>query len=88
IYAIRTAARDELMRRLEEQGIGCGVHYPIPVHLQEAYASLGCAKGSFPVSETTSDEFVSLPMFPELTAAQIDYVAGAVRDFVEVGALG
>ncbi|MDQ6623820.1 MAG: DegT/DnrJ/EryC1/StrS family aminotransferase, partial [Verrucomicrobiota bacterium] len=42
IYAIRTAARDELMRRLEEQGIGCGVHYPIPVHLQEAYASLGC----------------------------------------------
>lgn len=87
IYAIRVQARDEVMQRLEKKGISCGVHYPVPVHLQEAYASLGHERGSFPISEATSDEFISLPMFPELTNSQIDAVADAVKECVRVGAL-
>jgi dTDP-4-amino-4,6-dideoxygalactose transaminase len=78
IYAIRTKRRDDLMRHLTAQEIGCGIHYPIPVHLQDAYKSLGLGRGSFPVSERCADEFVSLPMFPELESAQIDYVAEQV----------
>ncbi len=87
IYALRVPMRDELLRALEERGIGCGVHYPVPVHLQEAYAGLGHRRGSFPISELTSDEFISLPMFPELTPEQIETVAHAVKDCLAVGAL-
>lgn len=83
IYAIRAPRRDELMRALGQQGIGCGIHYPVPVHLQEAYRPLGHARGSFPVAERCADEFVSLPMFPELTPEQVDYVANAVAVWVE-----
>lgn len=87
IYAIRVEARDEIMRLLEEAGIGCAVHYPVPVHLQPAYASLGYEPGSFPVSERVAAEFVSLPMFPELTSVQIDEVARCVRQSVASGLL-
>ena len=83
IYAIRAPKRDELMKSLAEQGIGSGIHYPVPVHLQEAYRSLGLGRGAFPVAERCADEFVSLPMFPELTPEQVEYVAGAVRAWVE-----
>ncbi len=85
IYAIRVSERDELMRSLEEQGIGCGIHYPIPVHLQEAYKNLGYVRGAFPVSERTSDEFLSLPMFPELSESQVKRVAAAVKAALPVG---
>ena len=74
--------RDELIRSLAGQGISSGIHYPIPVHLQEAYRSLGLARGAFPVAERCADEFVSLPMFPELTPGQVEAVAGAVRAWV------
>ncbi len=87
IFAIRVQERDEVMRLLEEKGIGCGVHYPIPVHRQKAYEHLGLGESSFPVSETTAAEFISLPMFPELTTQQIDQVADALRESVSVGAL-
>ncbi len=83
IYAIRAPKRDELIATLAKQGISCGIHYPIPVHLQEAYRSLGLARGAFPVAERCADEFVSLPMFPELTPAQVETVARAVRAWVE-----
>jgi dTDP-4-amino-4,6-dideoxygalactose transaminase len=86
IYAIRVQDRDEVMRVLEEKGIGCGVHYPVPIHLQEAYRSLGYKSGAFPVSERTAGEFISLPMFPELTEAQIQFVAEAVKASIAVGA--
>ena len=66
VYAIRVQDRDEVMRQLERKGIGCGVHYPIPVHLQQAYVSLGHQRGAFPVSEQIANEFLSLPMFPSL----------------------
>jgi len=79
VYAIRIRDRDELLRSLSAQGIGCGIHYPIPVHLQPAYRSLGYGPGTFPVSEKCAREFLSLPMFPELTDAQIEAVVQAVR---------
>jgi len=64
---------------MARRGIACGIHYPIPVHLQEAYRSLGYAKGSFPVSERCADEFLSLPMYPELTAEQLGVVVGELK---------
>ena len=82
LYAIRVPQRDELIRSLGDQGISSGIHYPIPVHLQEAYRSLGLSCGAFPVAERCADEFVSLPMFPELTSAQIEAVGRAVRAWV------
>ena len=63
------------MAALAEKGISCGIHYPVPVHLQDAYGFLGLKAGRFPVAEKCAGEFLSLPMFPELTAEQITYVA-------------
>lgn len=83
IYAIRCSGRDEALRSLAADGIGCGVHYPIPVHLQEAYRSLGHARGSFPIAEKCAEEFLSLPMFPELTSEQLGRVTEAVRAAVK-----
>ena len=79
IYAIRTAHRQAWMDALAAQGIQTGIHYPIPVHLLPAYADLGYRAGQFPHSERAANEVLSLPMFPELTAAQTDAVAAAVR---------
>jgi dTDP-4-amino-4,6-dideoxygalactose transaminase len=79
IYAIRTKNRDALIAKLGEKGVNCGIHYPVPVHMQNAYASLGFKAGSFPVAEKVASEFVSLPMFAELTPDQISYVAGEVK---------
>jgi dTDP-4-amino-4,6-dideoxygalactose transaminase len=87
VYAIRVQERDEVRRFLEEKGIGCGVHYPIPIHLQEACRSLDYAEGAFPVTENLAEEFLSLPMFPELTEQQTDYVASCVSEAVGVEAL-
>ncbi len=79
VYAIRTQNRDAFMKNLSEQGITCGIHYPVPLHLQEAYQSLGYGKGDFPVAEICAREFVSLPMFPELTEESVRYVAEQIR---------
>jgi dTDP-4-amino-4,6-dideoxygalactose transaminase len=87
IYAIRVQERDEAMRLLKEKGIECGIHYPVPVHLQEAYRSLGYRQGEFPMAERIAEEFISLPMFPELTPEQVGQVIAAVKDSVAVGAL-
>jgi dTDP-4-amino-4,6-dideoxygalactose transaminase len=79
IYAVRTLNRDRVLAQLERRGVHCGIHYPIPVHLQEAYQSLGYARGAFPVAEQCADEFLSLPMFPELTPEQLATVVREVR---------
>lgn len=78
IYAIRVANRKTFMHHLETRGIGCAIHYPVPVHLQEAYASLAYRRGAFPVAERCAAEFVSLPIYPELTSGQVDAVVQAV----------
>jgi dTDP-4-amino-4,6-dideoxygalactose transaminase len=85
IYAVRVRERDEVMRLLEENGIGCAVHYPVPIHLQKAYQPLGYLPGAFPVSERSSAEFISLPMFPELTEVQVRLVTDAVKGALQVG---
>jgi dTDP-4-amino-4,6-dideoxygalactose transaminase len=79
LYTVRLRERDALAAALAAEGIHTGLHYPIPVHLQPAYADLGYAAGAFPVAERAANEVLSLPMFPELTAEQIATVAAAVR---------
>lgn len=75
--------RDQVLRKLGDHGVSCAIHYPIPVHLQEAYRGLGYAKGSFPVAERCAEQFLSLPMYPELTVEQIHYVAEQLKSAVE-----
>jgi len=82
IYAIRVRDRDVLMQKLAAQGISCGIHYPVPLHLQEAYKFLGYKKGDFPVAEKCAAEFVSLPMYPELSVESIRYVTDKIKDIV------
>jgi dTDP-4-amino-4,6-dideoxygalactose transaminase len=82
IYAIRVKDRDALIASLASKDIHCGIHYPIPLHLQQAYKSLGYRKGAFPVAETAASEFVSLPMFAELTGEQIARVATELKAIV------
>jgi dTDP-4-amino-4,6-dideoxygalactose transaminase len=79
IYAVRVKERDQVLQSLAGKGISCAIHYPIPVHLQEAYRFLGFRKGSFPVSERCAEEFLSLPMFPELSSEQIHAVAEELK---------
>ena len=74
VFAVRVPGRDRLMEALGESGIACGVHYPVPIHLQQAYANRGEGAGSFPVAERCALEFLSLPMFPELSEEQIAFV--------------
>jgi len=82
IYAIRVPGRDRLIAALAEKDIHCGIHYPIPVHLLDAYQSLNLGKGSFPVAEKSASEFVSLPMYAELTGEQIAKVAADLKGIV------
>ena len=83
VYAIRVPGgkRDALKQHLAERGIGTGVHYPVPVHLQEASAFLGYRPGDFPVTERLAGEVLSLPMYAELGDAQVETVADAIREF-------
>ena len=77
IYAVRAKGRQQVMDALAEKGISCGVHYPVPIHLQRAYANKNL--GNFPVAERTAEELISLPMFPELTREQITYVSEEIK---------
>lgn len=79
LYVIRVAQRDQLLAALGQRGVSCAIHYPKPVHLQKAYASLGYGPGSFPISERVAPELLSLPMFPELTEAQIETVVRELK---------
>jgi len=79
VYAVRSKQREALQKALQEREVQTGIHYPIPVHLLPAYSELGHRRGDFPHSEQAADEVLSLPMYPELTAAQIETVAEAVR---------
>lgn len=81
VYAVRTLDRDMLMSYLARRNIHCGIHYPLPIHLQEAYRILGLGQGTFAVAETCANELLSLPMYPELNKNQIENVAQGIEDF-------
>ena len=87
IYAVRVPEREHAVWLLGKKGIQFGIHYPVPIHRQKAYQSLGYGIGSFPVAETLAQQLISLPMFPELTRSQIDMVVYALKDAALAAAL-
>ncbi|MFY7920820.1 MAG: DegT/DnrJ/EryC1/StrS family aminotransferase, partial [Gemmatimonas sp.] len=80
-YTIRVTQRDALQTHLKDRGIGSNVYYPLPLHLQPCFAYLGYTEGQCPVAERAAKEVLSLPVFPELTTAQLDEVIATVRGF-------
>ena len=81
LFVIRTKSRDQLAKRLEKYGVETAVHYPIPSHLQAPYRQLyNSAEGMFPISEKLAGEVLSLPMYPELSDEEVDYVCGLIRN--------
>jgi dTDP-4-amino-4,6-dideoxygalactose transaminase len=83
LYVILADNRDGLQEFLSEKGIATGLHYPLPLHRQKAYAHLGHKKGDFPVAESAAERLLSLPMYPELTEEQIDYVCTSIKEFMK-----
>lgn len=81
LYVVRTKLRDPLQRFLSDQRIGCGIHYPIPIHLQPAYKFLGYKVGDFPITEKLAKEILSLPLYPELTDRQQNFVINKIKEF-------
>jgi dTDP-4-amino-4,6-dideoxygalactose transaminase len=81
LYVIHTDRRDAMQQFLADKGIATGLHYPKPLHLQNAYAHLGLAEGAFPAAENSARHLLSLPMFAELTRDQMDYVADSIKEF-------
>jgi dTDP-4-amino-4,6-dideoxygalactose transaminase len=81
LYVVRHPRRDDLKKFLEDNGVGCALHYPLPLHLQKCYASLGYKTGDFPVAEKAARECLSLPIYPELTDKQIQRVVEVVKNF-------
>ena len=82
LYVIMVDDRDGLQNHLNSKGVASGLHYPLPLHLQKAYDYLGYKKGDFPVTENTADRLLSLPMFPELTREQIEYVVESIKEYI------
>lgn len=85
LYVIRCPDRDGLRAHLHEQGIATGIHYPVPIHLQKAYESLGYRVGAFPTTEQYATEILSLPMYPELRPEQISHVTEQITSFLASG---
>jgi dTDP-4-amino-4,6-dideoxygalactose transaminase len=83
LYVIRTGDRDGMMKHLKNVGIGTGIHYPIPLHLQKAYAALNYRRGNFPVCEKAASDIVSLPMYPQLKSEQQVQIVGEILNFAE-----
>ena len=81
LYVVRHPRRDDLKKHLEANGVGCALHYPLPLHLQKCYASLGHKPGDFPVAEKAARECLSLPIYPELTEEQLRRVAEVIKNF-------
>lgn len=81
LYVVRHPQRDQLKEYLDANGVGCALHYPLPLHLQKCYAGLGYKAGDFPVAEKAARECLSLPVYPELTDAQIQRVVAVIKEF-------
>jgi len=84
LYVVRVQEREALQAALAEAGIGTGIHYPIPLHLQKAYEQLNYKKGDFPVTERVAAEIVSLPMYPQMSEEQLANVAKRVKQFASL----
>lgn len=82
LYVLLIDDRDRLQQFLGDKGIATGLHYPMPLHLQRAYAYLGFKEGAFPVTENVADRLLSLPMYPQLSKEQIEYVAESIKKFI------
>lgn len=82
LYVVCTNDRDRLQKHLNDDGIGTLIHYPVPPHLQKAYADLGFSKGDFPIAEKIADTCLSLPMWPGLTMEQINIISKSIRNFI------
>ena len=82
LFVIQVENRDGLQKFLQENGVASGLHYPVPLHLQEAYRTLGYSAGDFPVAETAAKKILSLPMYPELTETQIMYVCEKIGEWI------
>ena len=80
LYVVRVPERDRVLAHLHEHGVGAGLHYPVPLHLQPAFAHLGHRPGDFPVTERIAQEIISLPLYPEITEAQVDRVVEVLRE--------
>ena len=78
LYTVRVPQRDRVLKELNAAGIGAGIHYPAPIHLTPAFAGLGYAEGAFPVAEQAARDLLSLPLFPEITAAQQERVVSVL----------
>ena len=78
LFVVQVPRRDDVLRALKARGVQCGVHYPVPLHLQPAYASLGYPRGAFPHSEAAANRILSLPMYAELTDEQMEYIVAAL----------
>ena len=83
LYVIRVSDRERLQSYLETKGISTGIHYPVPIHRQKAYEDYCGSAPSLPVTEQVTGEILSLPMYPDLTDEQLEYVCNCVREFVE-----
>jgi len=84
LYVIETDRRDAMQHHLRSREIASGIHYPVPIHMQEACKDLGYRAGDFPVTERAAERMLSLPMYPELTPAQVDYVSDAVVEAIRI----
>ncbi len=82
LYVVRLPRRDQILQAMANRGIACAIHYPMPLHLQQAYQGLGYSKGSFPVAERCAEEVLSLPMYPELSAEQIRTVVRELKNLL------
>lgn len=82
VYVTRVPDRDRVLAELHEAGVGAGIHYPVPMHLQGALAHLGYGPGSFPVTEKAAEEILSLPMFPGITESEQEYVVESLRQAI------
>ena len=80
VYSVRLKNRDQVLAALEAREVYCSSHYPLSIHLQKGYQNLGIPRGSLPMSENCASEFLSLPMFPELTGEAMEYVAKCLSE--------
>jgi len=79
VYVVQVQKREHFRTSLEQKGIATGIHYPVPVHLQPACACYGYPRGSLPITESIAERIVSLPMYPELTSEQLEFIVETVK---------